>query len=98
MAAARREASRQPAGGTSRASSSSSTSFRPRRDGGTPREIPSNGGGSDVSCVINEFGIGVRLTHLCTIHFNWTQQMSLTASAYTLYNVHMSLEFNWVLQ
>jgi hypothetical protein len=56
-AAARREASRQPAGGASGASSSSSASFLPRRDGG-PCENPSDGGGSDVSHVIREFGIG----------------------------------------
>jgi hypothetical protein len=56
-AAARREASRQPAGGASRASSSSSASFLPRQDGG-PFENPNNGGNSDVSCVIREFGIG----------------------------------------
>ena len=47
----RREASRQPAGGASRASSSSSASF-------APREIPSDSGGSDVSRVVCEFGIG----------------------------------------
>jgi hypothetical protein len=56
-AAAGREASRQPAGGASGASSSSSASFLPRRDGG-PCENPSDGGGSDVSRVIREFGIG----------------------------------------
>jgi len=56
-AAARREASRQPAGGASGASSSSSASFLPRRDG-VPFENPSDGGGSDVSRVIREFGIG----------------------------------------
>ena len=55
--AARREASRQPAGGASGASSSSSASFPPCRDGGTPRKIPSNGGGSDDSRVVREFGI-----------------------------------------
>ena len=51
------EASRQPARGASGASSSSAC-FPPSRDGGAPREIPSNGGGSDVSCVVREFGIG----------------------------------------
>ena len=47
-------------GCTSEASSSSSddTSFPPRRDGGAPREIPSNSGGSDVSRVVREFDIG----------------------------------------
>jgi len=55
--AARREASRQPAGGASGASSSSSASFLPRRDGG-PCENSSDGGGSNVSRVIHEFGIG----------------------------------------
>ncbi len=30
----------------------------PRWDGGTPREIPSNGGGSVISRIIREFGIG----------------------------------------
>ena len=55
---AQREASRQPAGGASRASSSSSASFPLRRDGGAPHKIPSNGGGSDVSRVVREFGIG----------------------------------------
>jgi hypothetical protein len=30
----------------------------PRRDGGAPREIPSNGGGSDISRVVREFDIG----------------------------------------
>ena len=57
-AAAQLEASRQPAGGASGASSSSSASFPPRRDGGAPCKIPSDGGGSDVSCVVHEFGIG----------------------------------------
>ena len=33
-------------------------SFPPRRDGGAHHEIPSNGGGSDVSRVVREFGIG----------------------------------------
>ena len=56
--AARREASRQPAGGASGASEPSSASFPPPRDGGAPPKIPSNGGGSDVSCVVREFGIG----------------------------------------
>ena len=37
--------------------SSSSAYFPPRRDGGAPREIPSDGG-SDVSRVVREFGIG----------------------------------------
>ena len=55
---AQREASRQPAGGASRASSSSSASFPLRRDGGAPHKIPSNGGGSDVSRVVRKFGIG----------------------------------------
>jgi hypothetical protein len=47
-------------GGDGGASSSSSdaASFPPRRDGGAPREIPSNGGGSDVSRVNREFDIG----------------------------------------
>jgi hypothetical protein len=55
-AATRREAE----GGASGASSSSSDSASspPRRDGGAPREIPSNGGGSDVSRVVREFDIG----------------------------------------
>ena len=57
-AAAQHEASRQPAGGASRASSSSSASFPPRRDGSTPPKIPSDDGGSNVSRVICEFGIG----------------------------------------
>ena len=57
-AAARHEASRQPAGGASGASSSSSASFPPHRDGGTPRKIPSDCGGSDVSRVVHEFVIG----------------------------------------
>ena len=57
-AAAQHEASRQPAGGASRASSSSSASFPPRRDGSTPRKIPSDDGGSNVSRVVCEFGIG----------------------------------------
>jgi hypothetical protein len=52
------EALRQPAGGASGVSSSSSASSPPRRDGGTPREIPSDGGGSNVSRVVREFGIG----------------------------------------
>ena len=47
----------QQAVGTSGASSSSSASFPPRRDGGAPREIPSDGGGSDVSRIVREFGI-----------------------------------------
>jgi hypothetical protein len=59
LPAARREASRQPAGGASGASSSSSASFHSRRDGGAaPREIPSDGGGSDVFRVVRELGIG----------------------------------------
>ena len=29
----------------------------PRRDGGAPCEIPSDGGSSDVSCIVSEFGI-----------------------------------------
>jgi hypothetical protein len=47
-------------GGASGASSSSSDaiSFPPRHDGGAPRKIPSNGGGSDVSRVVREFDIG----------------------------------------
>jgi hypothetical protein len=51
---------REVEGGASGASSSSSdaASFPPRRDGGAPREIPSNGGGSDVSRVVREFDIG----------------------------------------
>jgi hypothetical protein len=57
-AAARREASRQPAGGASGASSSFSAYSPPRRDGGAPREIPSDDGGSDFSRVVREFGIG----------------------------------------
>ena len=56
--AARREASRQPAGGASGASSSFSAYSPPRRDGGAPREIPSDDGGSDFSRVVREFGIG----------------------------------------
>ena len=52
------EASRQPARGASGASSSSSASSPPHQDGGAPREIPSDGGGSDVSRVVREFGIG----------------------------------------
>jgi len=51
-------ASQQPAGGASGASSSSSASFLPCRDGGAPREIPSNDGGSNVSRVVHEFSIG----------------------------------------
>ena len=51
------EASRQPARGASGASSSSSASSPPRQDGGAPREIPSDGGGSDVSRVVCEFSI-----------------------------------------
>jgi hypothetical protein len=35
----------------------------PRRDGGAPREIPSDGGGSDVSRVVREFGIGEIRAH-----------------------------------
>jgi hypothetical protein len=55
-AATRREAE----GGASGASSSSSdaASFPPHRDGGAPCEIPSNGGGSDISRVVREFDIG----------------------------------------
>ena len=55
-AATRREAE----GGASGASSSSSNaaSSPPCRDGGTPREIPSNGGGSNVSRVVRKFDIG----------------------------------------
>ena len=56
---------REAEGGASGASSSSSNaaSFPPLRDGGAPRKIPSNsgssnGGGSDVSCVVREFFIG----------------------------------------
>jgi len=30
----------------------------PLRDGGAPHEIPSNGGSSDISCVVREFDIG----------------------------------------
>jgi hypothetical protein len=56
--AAQCEASRQPAGGASGASSSSTTSFPPRWDDGAPRKIPSDGGGSNVSLVVREFGIG----------------------------------------
>ncbi len=56
--AAQREASRQPAGGASGASSFSSAAFPPRRDGGAPHEIPSDGGGSNVSHIVHEFGIG----------------------------------------
>ncbi len=54
-----RESSRQPARGASGASSSSSSSASspPRQDGGAPRKIPSDGGGSDVSCVVREFSI-----------------------------------------
>ena len=55
-AVVRREVLRQPAGSASRASSSSASSS-PRRDGGAPREIPSNIGGSNVSRVVREFGI-----------------------------------------
>ena len=57
-AAAARRASRQPAGGASGASSSFSAYSPPRRDGGAPREIPSDDGGSDFSRVVREFGIG----------------------------------------
>jgi len=57
VAAARREASGQPAVGASGASSSSPASFPPRRDGGAPCKIPSDGGGSDVSRIIRGFGI-----------------------------------------
>ena len=39
-------------------SSSDAAFFPPLRDGGAPREIPSNAGGSDVSRVIREFFIG----------------------------------------
>ena len=47
-------------GGASGASSSSSyaASFPPRRDGGTPREIPSNGSSSNVSRIFRKFDIG----------------------------------------
>jgi len=58
--AALREASPQPAKGAIRASSSSSSSSSyspPCRDGGAPRKIPSDGGGSIVSRVVREFGI-----------------------------------------
>jgi len=60
---ARCEVSRQPARSASRASSSSSSSSSsasssPRRDGGAPCEISSNIGGSNVSHVVREFGIG----------------------------------------
>jgi hypothetical protein len=51
---------REAEGGASGASSSSSdaASFPPRRDGGAPCEIRSNGGGSYVSRVVREFEIG----------------------------------------
>ena len=56
--AAQCEASRQPAGGASKASSFSSSAYSPpRRDCGAPLEIPSNGCGSVVFRVVREFGI-----------------------------------------
>jgi hypothetical protein len=58
VAAAQCEASQQPVRGASEASSfSSSAYFPPRRDGGAPLEIPSNGGGSVVYRVVREFSI-----------------------------------------
>ena len=60
-AAAQHEVSQQTAGGASGASSSYSAYFPPSWDGGAPRKIPCNGGGSDVSSIIHEFGI-------CKIH------------------------------
>jgi hypothetical protein len=55
-AATRQEAEEGVSGASS--SSSDAASFPPRSDGGAPREIPSNGGGSDVSRVVREFDIG----------------------------------------
>ena len=55
-AATRQEAEEGASGASS--SSSDAASFPPRSDGGAPREIPSNGGGSDVSRVVREFDIG----------------------------------------
>ena len=55
-AATRQEAEEGASGASS--SSSDAASFPPRSDGGAPREIPSNGGGSDVSRVIRELNIG----------------------------------------
>jgi hypothetical protein len=67
-----REASRQPAGGASGASSSSSSSsfsFPPRRDGGAPCKIPSDGGNSNVPRVLHEFDIGeIRVSAIVVVN------------------------------